>query len=70
VRSLLVGATSVSALALGFREDGDFKDWDGGRDSDFVLLRWIESCEVVLLRCEPALLRVRDDGAEAISGLV
>ena len=75
-RLLLLGATSVSALALGFWGDGDFKNWGGGRGSDFVLLRVFESCEDILVRCvvEPARLRVRvtgwNDEAVAISGLV
>ena len=75
-RLLLLGATNVSALTLVFWGDGDFKDWGGGRGSDFVLLRGFESCEDILLRCvvEPARLRVRvtgwNDEAEAISGLI
>ena len=75
-RLLLLGATSVSALTLAFWGDDDFRDWGGGRGSDFVRLRGFESCEDILLRCvvEPARLRVRvtawNDGAEDISGLV
>ena len=42
-RLLLLGATSVSALTLGFWGDDDFKDWGGGRGSDLVLLRGLES---------------------------
>ena len=77
-RLLRLGATSVSALTLGFWGDDDFRDWGGGRGSDLVLLRVFESCED-LLRCagsglDPVRLRVRDtgwnEGAEAISGLV
>ena len=75
-RLLLLGATSVSALTLAFWGDDDFRDWGGGRGSDFVLFRGAKSCEDIRLRCvvEPARLRVRvtgwKDGAEDISGLV
>ena len=63
-RLLLLGDTNVSALTLGFWGECEFKDWGGGRGSDFVLLRGFESWEDILLRCvvEPARLRVRVTG--------
>lgn len=65
-RLLRLGVVSVSALALGFWEDNDFKAW-GGWGADFVLLRGAGFCVDVPPRClhsglDGVLLRIRDLG--------
>jgi hypothetical protein len=69
-RLLRLGAVSVSALALGFWGDNNFKAW-GGWGADFVLLRGVEFCVDALVDAPPRYvhsglddvrLRIRDLG--------